>query len=110
MAAEQHALNVLCAPVARGVSVMSKLRFNQIRQALADAYGNTDTTRAVVGRIQEIMKFCPDTSTYTPAQAQRIKAWRRKKQEETGLSLYVITGKQRRDTRKKAERASADKN
>ncbi len=93
---------------ARGVSVLSKLRFSQISAAITDLVRDPEAAAALENRIKTIMKFDPAVSTNTPAQAQRVRAWREKQREQTGQSLYVITGQQRRYARQKAALGSAN--
>jgi hypothetical protein len=80
---------------------LSKRRYAAVKQLLEDELGEEAAGRAVA-RFTEIMHYDPDQSTYTPAQAKRIKAWRQRKMEETGLSMYAIGGAKAAFERKRA--------
>lgn len=71
-------------------SVLSKRRYEAIRQSLEELLG--ERVELAMERIREIMNFDPKASKYTPAQGQRAMASRRRLAEERGVSMYVVTG------------------
>ncbi len=85
----------------RGVACMTKTRYRQIEQAMFDAFGDTDAARGVLSRMRQILRFDPAVSTLTAAHKQHVQAWRERKQRETGLSLHVLEGGQRRSAAKR---------
>lgn len=70
---------------------LSKRRYALIKEWIQELLGEGEASQALA-RFMEIMNYDPDRSTYTPAQAKHIMAWRQRKMQETRLSMYVIGG------------------
>jgi hypothetical protein len=72
-------------------SLMSKKRFNEIKELLINTYG-IERLNDTLEKICEIMHFDPEASTYTPNKGKKIMANRKKRAEELGVSTYVTSG------------------
>lgn len=80
---------------------LCKKRFEAVRQCLFSRHGDTEQMHETIEMIKGILRFDPDASTYTDAQALRIQRWRDKKQQATGQTVYEITGMKAAYQRKK---------
>lgn len=76
--------------------MMSKARFGQIADALRDIFDDAQRVEQAMARISTIMRFDPQASSYTPAQAAATKRYIERQAAETGQSKYVVRGEQRR--------------
>lgn len=74
------------------VSTLSKSRYKQISDMLADIYGNDEKLQQALTTICQIMKFDPEASRYTPELAQKEKERRHRLRDEHGISTYVSSG------------------
>ncbi len=92
----------------RGTAYISKRRFAEIKCLLDAELEDTALTSRVLAGIQHILNFDPQVSTYTAEHGRRVSEQRKKVQQETGQSLYVIAGVQRSYQRKKGSAAAAD--
>ena len=68
--------NLAPLPETQGRSHISKARWSEIKMALCELYGETETTEAALRRIASILRFDETKSSYTVAQAAAIKRWR----------------------------------
>jgi hypothetical protein len=67
------------------VSLMSKKRLEEIKDAIIARYGEEDIDE-LIEEICEIMKFDRDRKTYTPDKGKKFMEWRKKRAEELGIS------------------------
>lgn len=91
---------------ARGTAYVSKRRFAEIKSMLEAKLENEALSHDVLESIQRILQFDPNVSTYTAEHGRRVCEQRKKAQQETGESLYVIAGVQRAYHKKKAARVA----
>ena len=76
-----------------GFTFMSKKRFNEIKTRLEN-FPNVDETdkKGFMAIICDVMNFDPDVGIYTKVQLEKLATSRKKIMEETGQSMYVVTG------------------
>lgn len=87
---------VTATPTKVTPSVLSKKRFQQIREAASEFVSDEAQVELLMQRIATIMKFDPDIGIYTPERGQRTIRSLHKRMEATGLSSYVLTGGKKR--------------
>jgi hypothetical protein len=92
----------------RGTAYVSKRRFAEIKCMIEVELDDTTLANRVLDGIQRILQFDPKVSTYTAEHGRRVSEQRKKVQQETGQSLYVIAGVQRSYQRKKAAAGSVE--
>ena len=73
------------------ISIMSRKRLGEIRDAVKMQYG-TEGIDELMNKICEIMKFDPTKKTYTKEKGQKMLERRKELSEKTGLSTYVLCG------------------
>lgn len=74
-------------------STMSKKRYQEIADKLADIIGDDGKLEQALASIREVMKFDPEKIIqYTPETGRRIKEYR-ERQKEKGVSTYVSSGR-----------------
>lgn len=77
------------------VSSMSKKRYQEIADKLANIIGDQDKLEEAMASIREIMKFDPDKSSYTPEHGQKVLSRRHKLRDEQGISTYISSGRKK---------------
>jgi len=76
-------------PSRRGTSYVTKRRYHELEAVLREREG-VERAGELLQLFERIFNFDPYKSGYSVEQAGRIKAWRARKVEETGQSLYII--------------------
>lgn len=87
------------------VSSMSKKRYQEIADKLAEYIEDQDKLAQALSSIREIMKFNPEQPQYTPEKGQKVRERRKELVEQTGQSLYVIAGVKKAYEKKRAMKA-----
>lgn len=85
----------------KGVSTLTKKRFFLIEERLKGIIKNDEDLKETMDVIKDVMKFDPSVPLYTPELGQKMKEYRHKVKEETGLSTYIINGGKKCYERKK---------
>jgi len=86
-------------------STLSKKRYEDIKQVLEEMLG--DRAEEALAKIQEIMKFDPSLSKYTPEEGKRAMEARKRRADARGVTTYVTGGGKAFYEKKKRERESA---
>lgn len=77
-------------PTRKAASMLSKKRYQQISDMLSQVFQDEQKVNEALTKIQEIMQFDPEMSTYTPEIGKRKQASLKKRCEETGKTTYEI--------------------
>lgn len=99
-----HEVEAVCPELGsqgKAVGTLTRKRYNELKACIKEKY-NEDTADDIMYMIERIFKFDPKKSTYTKELGQKYMAWRKEKSKETGLSLYVLSGGQKNQEKKKA--------
>lgn len=84
----------------KAVGTLSKKLYKEYEEYLNSKYKKDDVDD-ILKKLRDILLFDPDKSNYTKEKGKQMVEWRKKKSEETGLSLYIINGgKQNYEKRK----------
>lgn len=70
------------------LAVLSKKRFNQIKEAVMEAVNDETITERIMKRVSEIMKFDPEVGIYRKDVAKKIYEGYRQKAAEQNISVY----------------------
>lgn len=80
----------------KGSSMLSKKRFQQISEMLAELFEDDNKANEAIAKIKDIMHFDPDVSRYTSEMGQKTKEYRNRLKEEKGISTYISAGTKKR--------------
>jgi hypothetical protein len=70
------------------LAVLSKKRFNQIKEAVMEAVKDETITEQIMKRVSEIMKFDPDVGIYRKGVAKMMYDKQKQKAAEQNMSVY----------------------
>ena len=93
-------------PCREATSYVTKRRYHELESVLQERVG-AERAGELLQVFEQVFNFDPYKSGYSVEQAGRIKAWRARKVQETGQSLYIINGVKRAYDRDKARRESS---
>lgn len=74
----------------KSTSMLSKKRYCEITKMLTQVIQDDKKVQEALQKLQEIMNFDPDMSTYTPELGKKKHASLKKRCEETGKSTYEL--------------------
>ena len=92
--------SLIDSQTAKGVSIMSKKRYQEIADSLYMVFNDADKVEEALKHIRLIMNFDPKVKRYTPEMGLKAKEHRSKLIEQ-GISTYVALGNKRRYEQKK---------
>jgi hypothetical protein len=84
----------------KSVGQMSKKRWDLFKEQLDETTNDEELKDKIKHLLCEVLKFNPNESSYTEAQAKRIKEYRERRKQE-GISVYVSSGNKARYDKQK---------
>jgi len=89
------------------VSTVSKKRYQEIADVIANYLGDPDKTEHVMAEIRAILKFDPNQPQYTPEKGRKVREQHKVIAAQTGQSLYVVAGIKNAYDKRKANKANS---
>lgn len=86
------------------VGTLSKKRWETFKERLDAIVDNAEQKEKIGQLLCEVLKFDPNETSYTEAQAKRIKEYRERRKQE-GISVYVSSGNKTRYEKQKLLKA-----
>ena len=86
-------------------STMSKKRFQELKDIFSARFQTQDTA-FIMTSIQQVLRFDPLMNSYTKEKGIKVTQARKQKAIDTGTSVYVVCGQDKRYARKKNNEAA----
>jgi len=85
--------------------VLSKKRFQEIKDMVSHILPDQDMANTIVKNIQEITGFNEDAKTYKQSMAEKARKYREDRKNTEGISTYKLFGHDKRYQARKQEKS-----